>query len=245
MIHHKEIGSVHSRLPEDLRLYRRADLRSHSTASKPPELAAPGAYAAGPSSRPPSLGKLARRPGESGITLSQHGCKVSRHPFDSGKDRPAWLGWPPVGPIQKYLSAAPVDVSTANISSRVLASGAVARIGCVCIAVLSVSDSLELRRRRIKSAIYRMKGSERFKQRIQTYLEELSEVDERFAAKFWNPKKNIDDCITYILNCVRQSELRALTMMRSSVWRFTISTRRTSTSANPCSAMFASIMSSN
>ena len=51
-----------------------------------------------------------------------------------------------------------------------------------------------------------MKGSERFKQRIQTYLEELSEVDERFAAKFWNPKKNIDDCITYILNCVRQSE---------------------------------------
>ena len=51
-----------------------------------------------------------------------------------------------------------------------------------------------------------MKGSERFKQRIQTYLEELSEVDERFAAKFWNPKKNIDDCITYILNCVRLSE---------------------------------------
>ena len=51
-----------------------------------------------------------------------------------------------------------------------------------------------------------MKGSEKFKQRIHTYLEELSEVDERFAAKFWNPKKNIDDCITYILNCVKQSE---------------------------------------
>ena len=83
---------------------------------------------------------------------SQHGCKGSRNPGDSGKDRPAWLGWPPVGPIQKYLSAAPVDVSTANISFRVLAFGAVARIGCVCIAVLSVSDSLELRRRRIKSA---------------------------------------------------------------------------------------------
>ena len=59
---------------------------------------------------------------------SQHGCKVSRHPFDSGKDRPAWLGWTP-GPIQKYLSAAPVDVSTANISFRVLAFEAVARIG--------------------------------------------------------------------------------------------------------------------
>ena len=82
---------------------------------------------------------------------SQHGCEVSRHPGDSGKDRPGRCAWPP-GPIQKYLSAAPVDVSTANISFRVLAFGAVARIGCVCIAVLSVSDSLELRRRRIKSA---------------------------------------------------------------------------------------------
>ena len=51
---------------------------------------------------------------------SRHECKVSRHPGDSGKDRPAWLGWTP-GPIRKYLSAAPVDVSTANISFRVLA----------------------------------------------------------------------------------------------------------------------------
>ena len=83
---------------------------------------------------------------------SQHGCEVSRHPGDSGKDRPGRCAWPPVGPIRKYLSAAPVDVSTANISFRVLAFGAVARIGCVCIAVLSVSGSLELRRRRIKSA---------------------------------------------------------------------------------------------
>ena len=59
---------------------------------------------------------------------SQHGCKVSRHPGDSGKDRPGRCAWPP-GPIRKYLSAAPVDVSTANISFRVLAFGAVARIG--------------------------------------------------------------------------------------------------------------------
>ena len=44
--------------------------------------------------------------------------------------------------MRKYLSAAPVDVSTANISFRVLAFGAVVRIGCVCIAVLSVSDSI-------------------------------------------------------------------------------------------------------
>lgn len=51
-----------------------------------------------------------------------------------------------------------------------------------------------------------MKGTERFKQRIQTYLEELSGADSRFSVKFRNPRKNIDDCITYILNCVKQSE---------------------------------------
>ena len=128
VIYHKEIGSVYGRLPVDYRLSRRADLRSFRTAFGPPELAAPGGIVAGPSSRPPSLGKLAHRPGESGITHSQHGCKGSRNPGDSGKDRPAWLGWTP-GPIQKYLSAAPVDVSTANISFRVLAFEAVARIG--------------------------------------------------------------------------------------------------------------------
>ena len=33
---------------------------------QPPELASPGEDAAGARSRPPSLGKLARRPGESG-----------------------------------------------------------------------------------------------------------------------------------------------------------------------------------
>ena len=44
--------------------------------------------------------------------------------------------------MRKYWSAAPVDVSTANISFRVLAFGAVVRIGCVCIAVLSVSGSI-------------------------------------------------------------------------------------------------------
>ena len=153
VIYHKFIGPVHSRLPVDHRLSRRADLRScRTTFGPPPELAAPGDYAAGPSSRTTAIDKRTRRPGESGITHSQHGCEGSRHPGDSGKDRPGRCAWPPVGPIRKYLSAAPVDVSTANISFRVLAFGAVARIGCVCIAVLSVSGSLELRRRRIKSA---------------------------------------------------------------------------------------------
>ena len=129
MIYHKFIGPGYSRLPVDHRLFRRADLRSCRTAFRPPELAAPGDYAAGPSSRTTAIDKRTRRPGESGISTHNKGCKVSRHPGDSGKDRPAWLGWPPVGPIQKYLSAAPVDVSTANISFRVLAFEAVARIG--------------------------------------------------------------------------------------------------------------------
>ena len=152
MIYHKFIGPGHSRLPVDHRLSRRADLRSCRTTFGPPELAAPGDYAAGLSSRTTAIDKRTRHPGESGISTHNKGCKVSRHPFDSGKDRPASPGWPPVGPIQKYLSAAPVDVSTANISFRVLASEAVVRIGCVCIAVLSVSGSFELRCRRIKSA---------------------------------------------------------------------------------------------
>ena len=122
VIYHKFIGPGHSRLPVDHRLSRRADLRSCRTTFGPPELAAPGDYAAGLSSRTTAIDKRTRHPGESGISTN------NRDPGDSGKDRPAWLGWPP-GPIRKYLSAAPVDVSTANISFRVLAFEAVARIG--------------------------------------------------------------------------------------------------------------------
>ena len=59
----ESIDSFHSRLPEDLRPCRRADLRSCCTAFDPPELARPGDHAAVPSSRPPSLDKLVRRPG--------------------------------------------------------------------------------------------------------------------------------------------------------------------------------------
>ena len=145
------IGSGHSRLPVVHRLSRRADLQSFRTTFRPSELAA---------RRPCRRAQLAddrdrqanSSSGGERYAHSQHGCKVSRNPGDSGKDRPGRCAWPPVGPIRKYLSAAPVDVSTANISFRVLAFGAVARIGCVCIAVLGVSGSLELRRRRIKSA---------------------------------------------------------------------------------------------
>ncbi len=49
------------------------------------------------------------------------------------------------------------------------------------------------------------KGTENFKRVINTYLEYRAEIDELFADKFYNPRKNIDECITYILNWVQQS----------------------------------------
>ncbi len=49
------------------------------------------------------------------------------------------------------------------------------------------------------------KGTENFKRVITTYLEYRAEIDELFAEKFYNPRKNIDECITYILNWVQQS----------------------------------------
>ena len=120
-------GPGHSRLPVVHRLSRRADLRSFRTAFGPPELAARRLCR-----RAQLADAFARQARSSSggerYAHSQHGCKVSRHPSDSGKDRPGRCAWPP-GPIQKYLSAASVDVSTANISFRVLAFEAVARIG--------------------------------------------------------------------------------------------------------------------
>ena len=44
-----------------------------------------------------------------------------------------------------------------------------------------------------------------FKRTIQAYLEERAMEDELFAAKYDNPDKNIDDCVTYILNWVQKS----------------------------------------
>ncbi len=50
-----------------------------------------------------------------------------------------------------------------------------------------------------------MKSTEHFKHTIQTYLRDRAETDELFAVSFSNPDKNMDDCCTYILNCVKQS----------------------------------------
>ena len=50
-----------------------------------------------------------------------------------------------------------------------------------------------------------MNTTEYFKRTIQAYLEERAMEDELFAAKYDNPNKNIDDCVTYLLNWVQKS----------------------------------------
>ena len=50
-----------------------------------------------------------------------------------------------------------------------------------------------------------MKVSTHFQTEIQSYLEQRAEYDELFARSYRNPLKNIEDCITYILNYVQKS----------------------------------------
>jgi hypothetical protein len=50
-----------------------------------------------------------------------------------------------------------------------------------------------------------MKSTEIFKKTILMYLEQRAVNDELFATSYRKPQKNIDDCITYILNTVHKS----------------------------------------
>lgn len=50
-----------------------------------------------------------------------------------------------------------------------------------------------------------MKGTEHFKRTIQAFLEQRAAEDELFAVNYRNPAKNIDDCITFVLNYVQKS----------------------------------------
>jgi len=50
-----------------------------------------------------------------------------------------------------------------------------------------------------------MKGSENFKKVILAYVQQEASVNSEFHSQFHNPKKNIDDCIKYILNTVKNS----------------------------------------
>lgn len=50
-----------------------------------------------------------------------------------------------------------------------------------------------------------MKGTEQFKKTIKAYLEDRAKTDALFATTYAKPNKNIDDCITFILNQVKNS----------------------------------------
>ncbi|MCD8237470.1 MAG: PcfK-like family protein [Prevotellaceae bacterium] len=45
-----------------------------------------------------------------------------------------------------------------------------------------------------------MTGTEHFKQAIKAYLDERAKADELFAVSYAKANKNLDDCITFILN---------------------------------------------
>lgn len=56
-----------------------------------------------------------------------------------------------------------------------------------------------------------MKSTVYFTRTILTYLEKRAETDAQFAESFAKPDKNIDDCITYILNTVQKSGCNGFT----------------------------------
>ncbi|WP_277638466.1 PcfK-like family protein [Bacteroides graminisolvens] len=56
-----------------------------------------------------------------------------------------------------------------------------------------------------------MNGTEHFKRTIQAYLEQRAAEDELFAVSYKKPNKNMDDCITYILQEVQKSGCNGFT----------------------------------
>lgn len=50
-----------------------------------------------------------------------------------------------------------------------------------------------------------MKATEHFKQTIKAYLDERAKNDELFAVSYAKENKNMDDCVTFILNQVKRS----------------------------------------
>lgn len=56
-----------------------------------------------------------------------------------------------------------------------------------------------------------MKATEHFRQTIKAYLDERAQNDELFAVSYAKENKNIDDCVTFILNQVKRSKCMGLT----------------------------------
>lgn len=48
-----------------------------------------------------------------------------------------------------------------------------------------------------------MKGTEHFKQAIKSYLDERAKTDKLFAVAYAKENKNLDDCVTFILNQIK------------------------------------------
>ena len=56
-----------------------------------------------------------------------------------------------------------------------------------------------------------MKGTQAFQETIGRYLSGRAALDPLFARKYGNPSKNIEDCVTYILNQVQKSGVNGFT----------------------------------
>lgn len=56
-----------------------------------------------------------------------------------------------------------------------------------------------------------MKATEHFRQTIKAYLDERAQNDEPFAVSYAKENKNMDDCVTFILNQVKRSKCMGLT----------------------------------
>lgn len=65
-----------------------------------------------------------------------------------------------------------------------------------------------------------MKGTERFKQTVKEYLDGRAQTDELFAVSYAKENKNLDDCITFILNQVKASGCCGMT--DDEVWSLAI-----------------------
>ena len=50
-----------------------------------------------------------------------------------------------------------------------------------------------------------MKATNHFKSTIKAYIDQRADSDVLFSVQYSKPEKNIDDCITYILNTVQKS----------------------------------------
>lgn len=56
-----------------------------------------------------------------------------------------------------------------------------------------------------------MKTTEAFKNTIEQYVISVADSNPQFAAKAVNPEKNLDDCVTFVLNQVQKSGVNGFT----------------------------------